>query len=251
MNTLSNKFSPIALLLASIRALSGLPHSDAIADTCQAGDAARKLLGSNTECVGWLATAMTQQYNAVEGALRRTGFHNILHLSPCLSPLGLAWSANSQVTFVEADVHDVVRAKRGVVRQVLGDHWRRPNLKWSALDVVEAPLDSALTLFDDEPVAVVSGWRIPCLSREQQVRAATNIHAFLSRTGGVWVTPVITKEQLGTVVRAHPSMAAVFGAMSGLTSPHLRSDEKARRFFDGLNFRYAEPKNNVWVLTPN
>jgi O-methyltransferase involved in polyketide biosynthesis len=244
MNTPAySRISPTAKVVAALRVFTDIPFSREIAMACHADEVLSKTLGLKAQDFLWAAPYMEIRYKSVDGLLGRFGCRNIVELAGGLSPRGLIWSQDQEVTYLETDLPEILAEKQKIVTGILCGKPRK-NLSWLSVNVVDnSSFQSIGSFFDNDPIAVVNEGLLMYLSREEQKLAARNIHHLLTERGGIWITPdVMPLEQLEGMIRMNPTLVETMRTFSVIVGRDIRSNffstlEEAERFFMEIGFK--------------
>lgn len=243
------RISPTAFLVAALRVFTDIPFSWEIAAACHADEVLRETLGLKVQAFLWAAPYMEMRYKSVDELLRRSDCRNIVELASGVSPRGLIWSQDQEVTYLETDLPEMLAIKEKIAKGIL-DCVPRKNLHWLPVNVVDdSEFQSIGHHFDDRDnrsMAVVNEGLLSYLSYEERERMARNIHRLLTEQGGVWVTPdIMSLEQFEVMIRMNPSLVETMKSFSVLIGRDLRSNffityEEAEHFFNRIGFQVTK-----------
>ncbi|MBI4119405.1 MAG: class I SAM-dependent methyltransferase [Parcubacteria group bacterium] len=143
-----------------------------------------------------LVPSFETRYRLTDRLISENGSKQIVEIAAGLSPRGLSMSGNPLIRFVEVDLPEVMRRKRKIVDNILkrSKNGLRSNLRLESGNALNlSDLRNATKYFKDEPIAVISEGLLRYLNFKEQALLAKNIHALLSKFGGVWIVPIITR----------------------------------------------------------
>jgi len=240
---LHDKISPTALFVAFLRTFSDIPFSSEIALACNAKKVATQFFGGLLDKTLWVAPIIEQRYKSVDALLQQCGYSQILELAAGVSPRGLIWGQASGMRYLMTDLAEMIADNRRILGSILSDR-AGTNLSWLPLNVVNAEdFDSTETILGNGPVAVVSEGLLPYLDLTEKGRVVKNVHRFLSRHGGIWITPDVTSaERMRAILQMDPETSGLLGMISGPTGRNMAeyawpSFDAAQECFEGAGFK--------------
>jgi len=234
----NENISPTAWIIAHRRTFTDIPYSQAIFDEFEK---IRRVEG-NFEIPEELkspqvAPQIEARYKLVSRLLNENYPQQVLEIAAGLSPRGLEITDNPDVEYIEIDLPGIVSQKRKIVDAIKP----RANLYLkvgNALDLES--LQTAVSHLDQvRPLVVVHEGLLRYLNFEEKAIVAQNVHALLSQSGGVWITPDIT---LASIVQAENSVTEnqtdKTHLLIGMNIENNRFEnvDEAQKFFENLGF---------------
>ncbi len=253
-----DRISPTAKLVAWLRSFSDIPYAQEICDTCKAEDAAKEILGDNLPMIMWAAPIIEARYKSIDFVLNHYGYSIAVELASGLSPRGMIATLNPAVHYLETDLKDVFAEKFWILRKLIDDLVDRRNFQQSMLDATDekmfnAALWSYIPVERTGPVAILNEGLLPYLNRDEKAKVAQNIHTYLSKRGGVWITPDISSsKRLQTMLKSKPTAGPIIETVSGLTGRNLESNsfatlKEAEQFYKSFGFKLTKWKQRKIV----
>ena len=238
------KISPTAAIVAYLRSFSDIPYAKEMARESGAEEVYRRVHGEPGGRAPRFAPLWEARYKLTNRILRGLGSDQVLELAAGLSPRGLEFTRDPEVTYVASDLDEMLQAERQVVERILRSEGPRPNLHFAVADAVggEGLSRAAAPFARGEPIAVVTEGLIPYLDRQERTALAGNVRRLLEGSGGHWVaSDVRTRES----VERSPSYSRRAQRLSGLVGRDIEANLFAdgpdmRRFFQDARFEVEE-----------
>jgi O-methyltransferase involved in polyketide biosynthesis len=141
------------------------------------------------------APRFEQRYKSVTNLLRQRRTSNVIELAAGFSSRGLFITSDPNITYIETDLADQIKAKELAVTALLAKVGSsRPNLMFAEVNALMGEQISHVASKLTGPVTIVSEGLFSYQTREHQKLIAKNIHSLLSVKGGGWITPDITTQ---------------------------------------------------------
>lgn len=233
------KIEPTARIVAYRRSLSDIPFAKEIYNLVKdGGDPIEPSLLRPD-----LSPQIEARHKIIDRYLDQSGIGQVLEIASGLSPRGLNRTQDEKVRYVELDLPAVIDKKAKIVSQLLGASIipLRPNLHLVSGNALELPdLERTSTIFDpDKSLAVVNEGLMRYLTMAERARLATNIHALLTKFGGIWITPDISLKRVfeneNVRDKAHVEQISKMTGAS-IVANRFESKEQAKKFFEHLGF---------------
>jgi O-methyltransferase involved in polyketide biosynthesis len=242
-----NKISPLAKCVAYLRTFSDVPFSREIAHSSDAKKAFLETFGNDTKLLSRAAPLVEARYKAVDYLLMQHSVRNILEIASGLSPRGLAFTQDSRVQFVEADLGDIIQQKEIMARNIIRDSGVQHvnNLHFITANALnKEELMNALGSFEiAKKMAVVHDGFLPYLTRDEKSRFASYVRTILSIHGGLWIhADVSMKTRYKEVLKEQGVLKSAMHTISVLIDRDMETnafedEEDATTFFKGCGFR--------------
>lgn len=246
------KISPTAKFVAHLRTYDEIRYVDEIADHSNARAVFERLSEGDSTTAERFAPLFEARYKTINHMLAKYKIAQVLERASGLSPRGLDMSKDPNIRYVETDLSPIIHEKQHIIESILvHSSEQRANLAFGELNMTDREQFShAASLLRPGPVAVVSeegpGAVISegvllYLNREETEEAARNIRGLLADHGGVWITDVVTREDLRKFAQADPKTRRVIELVSGMTERSLesnpfRDEQEARDFFGAQGY---------------
>jgi len=246
-----SKISPTAGLTAYHRSFSDIPFASEVAREGKVTEIAGTLLQQTDKITGMFSSvALELRYKAINQALQRGGFNQVLEIACGFSPRGLDIAANGG-RYVGTDLPGIGGVVFPVLRKIaLREGISPDNLRYQAADALqEEGLKRAAGFFHGRRFAICNEGLLPYLSLEEKRQVATYIRKLLEPGGGSWITPDIAYhelifEKLGTqksgndiTDEANKRLERVKD-MTGrdFRANYFSNEQEARDFFEEVGF---------------
>lgn len=244
------RISPTAGLTAYYRSLSDVPFAAEIARESRARELSEGLSDMHSEIPPALsAVGLEIRYKAVNNAIRREGFDQVLELACGLSPRGLEIAAGGG-RYLGTDLPGLGRSAFPVLRKIaLREGISPQRLRYQAADALRPEdIRQATAFFHDRRFCVCMEGLLMYLSPEERRVLAENVREVLAPVRGSWITPDIAYHELALSaagVGAAESLEASAGRrmeqVTRVTGRDLRANffsgpGEAERFFEDLGF---------------
>lgn len=217
-----DKISPTALLVAYIRGFSDIPYTKELSELVNAQSVVETLLGQKLEQGSEIALLIESRYRAIDRAFTNLNSKNnckqIIEIASGLLPRGMIMSQDPDVTFIESDLPLMMAQKIGLVKALVGD---RPNLHFLSVDVTSKSnqlnaCNQYLNL--SQPIAVLCEGLLMYLSHAQKQQVFIYVRELLLSYGGVWITSdFVTVEAINRRKLICPSLGQISQMVSRLT----------------------------------
>ena len=178
-------------------------------------------------------------------------YTQIVELASGLSPRGMTFAENAEMTYIEADLPDMIKMKKEKVEQVYKDKKiKRPNHKFISADIFADNLvDKIGPLLDkNEKLVVITEGLTIYYDMEHLKQIFTNIRQLLkSCAGGVYITEIYHEEDMKRNVFNNAIMSNAVKLLK--TKFYLDIDNKAEgeEFFKSCGFDFIETINPLEV----
>lgn len=193
-----SKISPTAKIAAYWRSLSEIPFSKEIADAIYAEETAKQILGSSMEIMKNFSPLIIEaRYKAIDNALKKTGYPNVLELACGLSLRGLGLAA-SNINYIGTDLPEILSESTPVIEN-LAARLNIPtnNIHFKAANVLnKQELKSAIEPFNGKAFSICNEGLLMYLNKEEKTIMANNTKNLLSNFGGVWITTDIVFSEI-------------------------------------------------------
>jgi len=124
----------------------------------------------------------------------------ILELASGLSPRGMTFSGDAEITYIEADLPKMIKSKKEKVLDIYQKKGiKRDNHKFVEIDLLNDRIFEKVSPFIDpsKPVTVITEGLTPYFDMEQLKIIFSNIQQFLKKnSGGVYITDIYHVEDL-------------------------------------------------------
>ncbi|MFA5886816.1 MAG: hypothetical protein WC863_03485 [Patescibacteria group bacterium] len=182
--------SPTAISVAYLRTFTNIPFSREIYQAMKQNLSKISLNALELHYESRPIPFFEARYKLINYLVKQSRLKNILDVAAGYIPRGLVLTKDPAVSCVEFDLPTVTREKRKIVNTILKTRKeRRPNLhliSGNALDF--KALNTACARLQPGPIAIVNEGLLRYLTRSEQKKLASNIHAILVSRGGIWIT---------------------------------------------------------------
>jgi len=163
-------------------------------------------------------------------------------------------SADKGVTYIETDLDEMANEKKSLVAELDKEALNRENYRIVSLNILDQEkVSEVVGLFKDGPVAIIHEGLLPYLSPEEKAVAAKNIHAILSRKGGVWITPDLSNSgRMRKIIELFPGAAEAVAKISTATNRDMKGNsigdkEAVLQFYAHAGFNMTEYPQRQFV----
>lgn len=240
--------SSTAKLVAHLRAESDIPYSAEIDAFCEAGNVKEEIFGEDRD-MSWMSVTLELRYKALSGALQKEmnerGISRVLELAAGVQPRGLLMSQDPKVIYIETDLPEMVGEKKKLLQHLDSSDETRPNHKVKPLNVLDMDAFSRMDIFLGEgSVAIINEGLLTYLSVEEKEILARNIHDYLGKHGGVWITPDLSNgDRMRRIAEIFPDSAETGKRLSEAVGRNIQTNSVggglngAIQFYSDLGFK--------------
>jgi O-methyltransferase involved in polyketide biosynthesis len=210
--------SPTALLVAYLRALSGIPYCREIALHCDAEQVTREFMGGDFGMIEMFRAHVELRFKALSQAIEAQVPSHVLELASGVAPRGLIMSEDPKCTYVETDLCGMLHQKKLIVESMI-ELSERSNYLLKPLDATSADcFENISGLFNHNKLVVANEGLLMYLSLNRKTAVAQSIYRLLRLRGGVWLTPDISTEaEVSTMEAAAPGIKRILEKVRGIT----------------------------------
>jgi O-methyltransferase involved in polyketide biosynthesis len=240
-----DRISPTAKYVAHLRAMTDIPYSKEIASVCNVEETFLNIAGEQTAKLAWSVPLVEARYKSVNSLIDSYNLKNVFELASGLSPRGLVMTEDPRISFIESDLHGLMREKEKILQKILSGRGvpKRPNLHCCIVNALNREqLFSAAEHFSGGPIGVICEALLNYFTLQEKQRVAENIFALLSRYDGVWITPDIsTKDRRQEVVHMDEATKKTLALLAGFTGRDFAKNSfddihHVKSFFEGIGF---------------
>lgn len=257
MDTKHSSISPTAKLTAYMRAETNIAYSQEIARICDAQKVSEDLFGLSGDDREWHPSLFELRYKSLSACLKKEmnerGISQVLELGAGVLPRGMVMSKNSEITYVETDLHDIIEEKRNIIKEIDLSILARDNYFLRELNVVSQDDFTAVKkVFAGGKLAVINEGLLTYLSPDEKATVVKNIHALLNELGGVWITPDLSNsDRMKKIIEIYPGAAGFMNKNLGrVVGRNLRNNSVSKgsgkaaavKFYEDLGFSSTEYK---------
>jgi O-methyltransferase involved in polyketide biosynthesis len=242
-----DKISPTALMTAQARQFSDIPYTREIAALSHAEAVVQQMLGQDQDnpLVRGLAVLVEARYRAIEQVRANFSAPQILELASGLLPRGMIVSQDSEITFIESDLPEMIQQKHQLAQQLIGD---RSNLHFLAINATDSlDFQNLQDYFQsNQPVTILCEGLLMYLTFTEKEQVFTNVREILQTYGGVWITSDLTtrltSEQTGRNDSSFQSVNQKFTSLTGRSFAKNEFDDldHVRQFVQTNGFQLEE-----------
>ena len=130
------------------------------------------------------------RYLSIDKGLRELDYNNVLELASGFSFRGLDFCKNPIIHFIDTDLHNIIESKKKIISELTKRYcdYQSTNLIVQSLNVFdEKEFFNTISIFNDEPMAIVNEGLLIYLNLEQKEQLCKIIHEILSKHGGYWI----------------------------------------------------------------
>lgn len=242
------KISPTAYGVARARTFTDIPFSKEIFEEVDAE--VEKDPNSSVEVYGLaqlteLTPFFEARYLIINKLLEKEGAEQIIELASGLSPRGLEFTANPNISYAELDLPDLIAQKRDIVQNITNrkELGKRQNLYLEGGNALNLDdLNSAASHFDPQKkLSVINEGLLRYLSHDEKKQLASGIKSLLQKFGGTWITPDIGLQgrrrirQTDSDKESDAKMAKATG-VADFEANYFADEATAKVFFEDLGF---------------
>lgn len=228
---------PTAILTAYPRVLSDIPYAAEVFDELKKETIADNLI------IDKLAPEIEARYKLINKLLKESKINQILELAAGYSTRGIDLAEHDdRISYVEIDLPQVALKKKGVLRSFTNIPRNLHILSGNALSSVD--IDKSGQFFDaNSPVVIINEGLLRYLDFEEKKKVAVNIHALLSKHGGIWITCDVTSKKF--VINQDKNMAGFNKNLSEVSQRNnanwrFENIGHVKKFFGQIGFKVEE-----------
>jgi O-methyltransferase involved in polyketide biosynthesis len=184
------KVAPTAFSQAQFRTVYEIPYSQEVLAQMKQSN----LSGLEIPNQPFIIPTFEARYKGTDRVLRKAieqdHINQVVELASGMSPQGMIFTKEyPELSYLETDLGDMVENKERIVSNVLGS--TPANLHFAAVNCLDdKAFNDALNVFNhSKPLAVFNIGLMSYLTIDEKKIMAKNIHAILTKFGGVWITP--------------------------------------------------------------
>jgi O-methyltransferase involved in polyketide biosynthesis len=178
-------------------------------------------------------------------------YNQVVEFASGLSPRGMTFSENPEITYIESDLPEMLELKKARVEEIYREkHITRPNHKFVATDLLKDNISEIISplINKDEKLIVITEGLTPYFDMEHLKKIFTNISTLLRENdGGVYITDIYHVEDMSRSVFNTKFVSAFIKFMR--TEFHIDIDNKdeGEAFFRECGFDFVETINPLSV----
>lgn len=247
------KISPTAKITAYWKSLSDIPYAKEIAESINAKETAKTMLGDRVIWSGSISPAMFEaRYKSINYGLKKSGINNVMELASGLSPRGLEIISQGGA-YVGTDLQEMYEESSAIIRNIaVREKLPIENLHLQSANVLNKDeLENAAFHFKGEKFAICNEGLLPYLSKEEKAKMAENVRDILLNNGGCWITTDIYFKTLreaisklfGTDIKK--AIKSAMKNISDQTGTDIRENDfadesEALKFYKDIGFKIEE-----------
>lgn len=245
-NASCEKISPTAKVVAFLRSFTDIPYVRVLSDKSNAEEIAREMFKKHNielDDFLWLVPVIEARHKSMDYFLSLfldVGCGDIVvDLASGFSPMGLIFSRDPNINYLEVDLPEIIEEKETIVRSIV--EAERPNLQFMAANVLNDW--NIEKIIGEGQVIVICEGLLPYFNLEEKAILANRIFSILDKRGGIFITPDISsKERLRTMLKLEPKLVKAMEIFSGVTQRNLvdnsfESPDDAKDFFREFGFK--------------
>ena len=226
----NESFDPVSPTAKVVGFLRGLDPKLKLSAEFLVGDEGKSLLDDldiqDQETMALMAILFQSRYHAINASIAQSNIANsqVIEFASGISPRGYQWSQmNPGTIYVESDLPQLMIHKSKLIRNALmqRDSINRGILHCCAANVLDLEsMSNAIQDFDPaQPLTIVTEGLLLYFDEPEMDQFWENMRHLLSQhPNAVWVTDMVTKENLGDLMNSHPGVAEAVRKVFQLTS---------------------------------
>ncbi|MEM9409874.1 MAG: class I SAM-dependent methyltransferase [Planctomycetota bacterium] len=251
----NESFVPVSPTAQIVGYLRGLDRSLSLPTKFLVGNEGENLLDEldirDRETRSLMAILFQSRYHAINAAIASSSLtiNQIIEFAAGISPRGFQWSQMSPGTiYVESDLPQLMIHKSKRIRNALlqRETVNRGILHCCAADVLDwESVSRPLQDFDSTlPLIIVTEGLLLYFTKQEMEQFWRNMYKLLSQhPHAVWITDLVTRENLSDLMGSHPGVAEAVGKVFRLTRRKVvdgnpfQNDEDVMQFLQRFGLR--------------